>query len=300
MKIAVIGGTGLLGSNLLKQYRLRGYDVRAFSREQSYNVDNRINTTIDFNYLENELNKYFNTWKPDMVINTVANVNLQQCEEDYSSANYVNCEIAKKVAKVANRINTYFIQISTDHYFNDFKSLHTEKEKVLLLNNYSKTKYNAEENVLKIKDDSFVIRTNIIGYRRRTAKSFFEWLVDSLETQEKINLFSNFYTSSIDINSLSKVLIMAYEKRLYGIYNVGCSEVISKYDFGLKVAKRFGFSIKNIIKSDINNNQATVKRALTLGLDVSKIENELNIKMPTINEVIDSLYDEFKEMRNEQ
>jgi len=205
LKIAIIGGTGLLGSNLLKLYS--SYDVKSFSREQSYNVDKFKNYVIDFRYLEDELNKFFLDWIPDIIINTVAIVNLQQCEDDYEYAKTINCEIAGNLSKIAKKYNSYFIHISTDHYYNDINKKYNENDNIILLNNYAKTKHEAELKVLKNNKNSLVVRTNIIGFRNRTAKSFFEWLLDSLEQQLSINLYTNFYTSPINVKKLGNILI---------------------------------------------------------------------------------------------
>ena len=70
--------------------------------------------------------------------------------------------------------------------------------------------------------------------------------------------------------------------------------VIDKYNFGIKVAKKFGFSNLNIIAAEVTKTcNDGLQRALTLGLDVSKIESALHEKMPTIDENIDTLYSEY-------
>ena len=297
LKVAVIGGTGLLGSNLLKLYSK--YDIKAFSREQSYNVDKFKNFVIDFRYLEDELNKFFIDWKPDIIINTVAIVNLQKCENDYNYAQQVNCEFAVQIAKIAIKYDSYFIHISTDHYYNDALKFHNENTEVRLLNNYAKTKYNAEQAVLQLDSRALIVRTNIIGFRRRTAKSFFEWLLESFENQDKFGLYTNFYTSPISVKELGNILIKCYKQKLKGIYNISSKEVSSKYDFGIKVADIFGYDVQRIVPTILKNDD-NIQRALTLGLDVSKIENALEINMPTIDETINNLYKEYvKEKKNE-
>lgn len=295
MKIAIIGGTGLLGSNLVKLLS-NNYDVRSFSRNRASNVSDLQNYMIDFNEFENELTKHFDLWKPNIVINTVALVNLQLCENNYSLARYINCEIAVKLAKITKNNNIYFIHISTDHYYNDEYKIHNEKSKVNLLNNYADTKYSAEKEILKYNESTLIVRTNIIGFRRRNVKSFFEWLLNSLHKQEPIELYANFYTSPISVNELGVILIKCYENNLIGTYNIASKEVISKYDFGIKTARRFGCDIENITKSIIKNTESgSLKRGLTLGLDVSKIENALDIVMPTVDETLENLFNEYKE-----
>ncbi len=292
MKIAVIGGTGLLGSNLIKLFE--NYDVRAFSRNHSINIEESVNSLIDFSNVTIELDSYFNTWCPDLIINTVALVDLQKCEDDLSLATFSNYEISINLAQLAKKYNSYFIHISTDHYYNDGKNKHDEEEKISLLNNYAKTKYKAEEAVLDIYKKSLVVRTNIIGFRKNGKESFFEWLINNMSKELDINLYDNFYTSPISVNLLGEVLLNCYEKELSGIYNISSCESISKYDFGMKVSKRFSFDNKKIKKTILLQNESSIQRALTLGLNTSKIERDLDLKMPKIEEVIDSLYYEYK------
>ncbi|QKJ24487.1 dTDP-4-dehydrorhamnose reductase family protein [Poseidonibacter lekithochrous] len=292
MKIAVIGGTGLLGSNLIKLFK--NYDVRAFSRNHSVNIEENVNNLIDFSNITIELDTYFNSWCPDLIINTVALVDLQKCEDDLPLANFSNYEISINLAELAKKNNSYFIHVSTDHYYNDGKYRHNENENVSLLNNYAKTKYKAEEAVLDIYKKSLIVRTNIIGFRKNGKESFFEWLINNMSKELNINLYENFFTSPISVNLLGGILLKCYKKGLVGIYNISSCESISKYDFGMKVSKKFSFDNKKIKKTVLIQNESSIQRALTLGLNTSKIERDLDLKMPKIEEVIDSLYYEYK------
>ena len=101
MKIAIIGGTGLLGSNLVKLYY--EYDVRSFSRGHSANVSKINNNILNFDCLDNELSQYFDAWKPNIIINAIALVSLQKCEDDYEAANDINCNIAVQISKIAQK-----------------------------------------------------------------------------------------------------------------------------------------------------------------------------------------------------
>lgn len=299
-KIAIIGGTGLLGSNLVNLLS-KDHDVKAFSRAHSANINVDLNNIIDFNFLELSLNSHFKVWKPDVIINAVAVVNIELCENSYSMAEYVNCEIATQLAKISKKHNSYFIHVSTDHFFNNNEMTHSEEQDVELLNNYAITKFKAEKSVSMICDDALVVRTNIIGYRRRMANSFFEWLLDSLKNEKKIELFTDYITSPISVNQLGRILMKCYSNKLSGLYNIASSEVIDKFSFGIKVANKFEYPVKNIspIKFQ-DNNLVFPKRALSLGLDISKIQAALNENMPTIDETLDDLKNENERYFNEQ
>lgn len=295
MKIAVFGATGLLGSNLISNYLKKDVEIRGFSKSDTKNIIN--NTIINFDNLQNELEDIFNTWKPDIIINTIALVNLQACEDDYKVAYDTNARIAYDICKVAKSYGSYFIHISTDHFYNDNKTKHTENDKLVLLNNYAKTKYEAEKLVLSTYKSSLIVRTNIIGFRNNGIDSFFEWLLTSLKKGVDINLYPNYFTSPISVGDLSILLLLCYEKKLTGIYNITSNEVIDKYSFGIKTAEKFKYSTKNITAKSLDNSKFQIQRALTLGLELSKIEKALQIKMPTIEETLNTLYKEYHEQQ---
>ncbi len=302
MKIAIIGGTGLLGSNLVKLYAAKGVEVKAFSRKPSDNIESISNHIIDFETLELELTTYFKSWQPDIIINTIALVNLSECEKQKEYCYKTNVEIAEKLAVVAKTYHSYYIHVSTDHYYNDTKQKHTEIDPIVLLNYYAETKREAEKKVLHTYENSLIVRTNIIGFRNTEILSFFEWLHSALKEGISIDLFNDFYTSPISVRELGRLFLKCYDKQLTGIYNIASSEVINKYSFGMKVANKFELSDKSINESALKNfqKQGDVRRASNLGLDVSKIEKALNTSMPSIDETITELLNEYKESINDE
>jgi len=302
MKIAIIGGTGLLGSNLVKLYKNMRIEVQAFSRSSSSNIESILNHVINFDNLSSKLDLYFQSWQPNIIINTIALVNLSKCEEQKEYCYRTNVEISENLAIIARKYHSYYIQISTDHYYSDNKKKHNEVDPVILLNYYAQTKKESEKKVLCICKNTLVVRTNIIGFRNTEKPSFFEWLLGSLEERTNIDLFNDFYTSPISVRELGIYLVKSYENKLTGIYNIASSEVIDKYSFGILVAKKFKLSEQFINKCSLSyiQKQSGVKRALNLGLDVSKIEQALNVHMPSIDKTLTKLLKEYKETYNDK
>lgn len=286
LKIAIFGGTGLLGSTLYNMYE-KSFDVKSFSRTNDSNLKNKNNIIINYEKFDYSI---FNIWIPDIIINTIAITDLNYCENNHNEVIFSNIEIAKKLAQLAKIYDSYFIHFSTDHFFCDNKSKHSETDTIIIKNFYANSKIIAEAMVLEQYDKSLIVRTNIIGYANRNTFSFFEWLIDALKYQKTITLFDNYFTSPISTYEVSKILILCYKHSLKGIYNIASSEVINKYDFGIMTSEIFHYSTQNIIKGKINCKNSDIKRALTLGLDVSKIESALCIEMPKIKNTIETLY----------
>lgn len=301
MNVAIFGATGLLGRSLVSESLRLGYSTRGFSRSASNSPNFLLQhfhvELFNFERIELECERLFAIWHPDVIINTIAHVNLKDCELDYALAEKANSLIGSALAAVSEKLCSYYIHISTDHYYNDSKNKHNESDKVLLLNNYAKTKHQAECNILNIAPSSLIVRTNIIGFRKSRVPSFFEWLLKGLEQKKELILYSNFKTSPISVNFLSKILLNCSSKKISGVYNIAGSGVVSKYEFGLQTAKTFGLSNVGIIKEEYSPDENCVSRALTLGLDVSKIERALNKKMPSIQESLDQLYKEYRYYR---
>lgn len=295
MKIAVIGGTGMLGSNLVKLYCNLGHEVEAFSRSHASNIDSSINCILNFSNLELILSKCFQSWVPDVIINTAAIVNLSYCENNLEQAREVNVGFAKILAKVAQQYKSYFIHISTDHFYDDHLTLHRENDEETLLNNYALTKREAEKEVLHTNKLSLVVRTNIIGFRYTERATFLEWLLNALKKQEIITLFDDYYSSPISAKKLGEILLGCIDKKINGIYNIASADTVSKYFFGLTLAKRFNLSQRTIRLGSLKelNEKSGVRRSFNNGLDVNKIESALSIKMPTVLDSIEQIYQEY-------
>jgi len=288
IKIIVLGSTGMLGQELTRYFSSIGNDVVGVARN---NADYNLDITDD-----KKLLSCFEAERPDIIINTVAIVNLNECEMDKGNSYLVNSRPAGVISEYCFDNDIYFIQVSTDHYYyGDADKKHLETDKIYLLNEYARTKYVAELLTLN-NPNSLVIRTNIVGFRGRKNDTFVEWALNSLKSQEHINVFDDYYTSSIDVYNFSKILNDLIKDRPSGIFNIASSDVSSKKDFIFSLADSFNLSHSNCTPSNINNDGLI--RATSLGLNTEKVENIVGYKLPTLNEVTCSLkksYDSLNE-----
>ena len=77
------------------------------------------------------------------------------------------------------------------------------------------------------------------------------------------------------------------KKKATGIFNVGSKDCISKYKFGIDVAKKFGLNKKDIIKykSKFEKNN----RPLNTFMHTKKLEKKIKIKIPSIKDGLELL-----------
>ena len=58
----------------------------------------------------------------------------------------------------------------------------------------------------------------------------------------------NIFFNPVHINFLNSVILKLIKKKITGIFNIGSRDSISKYNFGIEIAKKFNLEKKNIIK----------------------------------------------------
>lgn len=290
MRVLILGATGMLGQAIVREASNRKIDVIGAARS---------GTDISLEITDDRSLKYvIEHVRPTIIINAVALVSLLNCEQNPCFAYLVNARPVGLLAEISHKIGAYLIQISTDHYFtNDRDFKHPETSSVRLLNEYARTKYAGEKFALTC-PGALVIRTNIVGFRRKNKKeqpTFVEWVIQTLEKGLPITLFNDFYTSSIHVKQFSSVLFDLFDKRPEGVLNVASRDVSNKKTFIEAIASRLGYSLSNTTLGSVLK-LTDVPRAESLGLDVTRAEQILGYNLPAMNEVVDSLICEYKEI----
>lgn len=288
MKILIVGSNGMLGQALYTHFSKENFHVVTIARSKA-------NYELDLLLEGEQIIKIIKQEKPDVIVNCAAIVNLKYCEQNPDEAYIINARIPALIASACQKTKSYFIQISTDHYYTkDEKKQHDEFDKVTLLNEYTRTKYAGEKFTLNY-ENSLVIRTNIVGFRNNPDQlTFVEWIIKSLQAKQKITGFENYYTSSIDIYSFSEILGELINYKVTGVLNIASSDVISKYEFIHSFARHMGLQ-DQVIKGELANNQEVV-RAESLGLNIDQLRSYLsNHSIPSSEEVIIKLMNKYKE-----
>ena len=233
-----------------------------------------------FKFNEKNL-KYINTnYDIDIVINAAGLTNVDLCEKDKKKANYSHITILKKTIKNLNK-NLFYVHISTDHLFDGKNFFYSEKSVPKPINYYAKTKLESEKIIKKLKN-YLIIRGNFFCWGSSYRKSFSDWIFDSLKKKKNINLFSDIYFNPLYIETFIDLIFKLIIKNKKGIFNLSSNQRISKYFFGIKLAKIFKLKKKFIIKSKIKNFKM-VDRPKNMSLENKKIKKILKIDSDQLN-----------------
>ncbi len=231
--------------------------------------------------------------RPDAVINCTSYGSLDACARDPGAAFRINARLNARLAELCRVGDAVLVAIGTDHYFTgDGAATHDELAEVRLLNDYAVGKYAGERLALTWRR-CLAIRTNVTGFRGWAGQpTFVEWACEILRTGAAIELFDDYYCSTIDSGSLALAVIEMMERGVTGLFNVACREVASKRRFVVALADRLGLPSHHLRTGSVRS--LAVPRAESAGLDVAKAEAALGRRLPDFDAVIGALAEQAR------
>lgn len=298
-KVLITGGSGLLGLNWANHIR-NEYKVVLGINNRNVSIEN-IDTVLLQLDKKDEVSAIFDKIRPDIVVHAAGMTSVEDCEKEPHKAWQVNVKMAENVAETCFQLHSKLVHISTDHLFNGKRSMYTEQDTPSPLNIYGKTKAEAELKVLSACPGSLIIRTNFYGWGPTYRKSFSDFVITHLSNQQLITLFDDVYYTPIEVTALVECVHELVDKEAEGVFNVVGDKRLSKYEFGIRLARRFGLERSLIQRGLISQNTKMVNRPKDMSLSNRKISSFLNRKIGNIDEHFNRLFAEHfktKEIQN--
>jgi len=299
MRIGITGASGMLGT-ALASHLSKSHQIFATSRDKGLEGQNIKWDCFDLTETA-LLNHWLETTKSDIVIHCAAHVNVDACEDDVDLATRLHVKTTELIANYLGFNNGRLIYISTDSIFDGKKqSTYSESDLVSPLNVYAKTKLIGEQPVLSM-EKGLVLRTNIIGWTHKGGTSFAEWMLKNLVDNIPLNLFYDVYFSPLHIDKLSSIIERIINNPISGLYHCASSDSISKYDFGMQMAKVFDLPDSNINRVSVEEVDFKAKRPKNMALNIEKISAALKYDLPSVIDAIELMkkqYDKNNKLLN--
>ena len=287
LKMLITGVSGLLGNNLAYYFKSH-HEILGLYFSNPIMISGIQTEQCDLTLKEN-VSAILTHFVPDVIIHCTSLANIDQCEKDPELAQRLNIHTTKNIVETLQGGNTRLVYISTDAVYDGDKGEFSETDPTWPKNNYGKTKLEGEKEALR-HDPALVLRTNIFGWNIQNKQSLGEWILDELQSGRKINGFIDAFFSSIYTFELARVIDIAINKKLGGIYNCASADSCSKYEFALKIANWFDLDREAICPISIDNSHFETTRGKNLSLNVRAIQTALNYKLPTIDQSIGAFY----------
>ena len=287
MNLFITGISGLLGLNLALQYRHR-FQVSGCYHNSPVDLDGVQALPLDIRQAH-DTEKAIRAARPDVIIHTAGLTNVEGCEADPESALQLNAEAAGRVAKIAASLDARLVHISTDHLFDGTSSWKTEADAPAPLNAYARTKWLAEQAVMEACPHALMVRTNFYGWGTSVRASFSDWILQGLEQGRELTMFSDVFYTPILMNHLGEVIYDLLGRGAEGLFHVVGRERLSKYDFGLKVARAFGYPETLVSPISVEQFPFTAQRPKDMSLSSAKVEDFLQCHMPTVDDDLEEM-----------
>lgn len=282
-RIIITGANGMLGQRLFEFYStLNDVELLVSSIENDFVFKNQNYIRADISN-RNELKKVIYDFCPDFIINAAAYTNVDKSESERETAWKINVKGVEYITETARVLDSHIVHISSDYIFDGKNGPYTENDIPNPLGYYGRTKL-ASENVLKISGTkNTILRTNVLyGTAKYSRSDFVKWVVESVRAGKEIRIVDDQFNNPTFIDDLVQAINKVIELRKEGIYNIGGSEVLSRYDFTMIIADFFNldkYLIKKIQTEDLDQ---PARRPLKSGLITIKAQSELGYKPHSI------------------
>jgi dTDP-4-dehydrorhamnose reductase len=293
MKLLITGVSGLLGINLA---------VEAMREHQVIGVDRGKLTSAPFQVIKadllkmGELYSILDTANPDWLINCAALANLETCETDPLQARLLNTDLPGELAAACKKNGIRFVHISTDAVFDGSREdAYTEEDEPNPQSVYAQTKLEGEQAVRAANPEAIIARVNFFGWSLGGQRSLGEFFASNLSQGKKVSGFTDVIFCPMWVNNLSCLLLEMLEKNLSGLYHVVGAQAMSKYQFGVEVARTFGLDETLIFSRSIEGSGLVARRSHNLLLAVHKLSTDLGHEIPSFSTGLAGFYTQFQQ-----
>jgi len=286
----VTGASGLLGSKLVDTLS-KGYEV-----VPTHNMQALYPNSIRMDIAErNDVFRVLCTIRPDMVVHSAAETNVDKCETEREWAWRLNATATRNIAEACIKIGAKLIYISTDYVFDGVKGLYGEEDEANPVNYYGLTKLRGEQFVRELCDGFVIARTSVLYGWHRKKLNFATWVIDSLGSGKRISVAEDHYNSPTLADNLAEMILGIMKIDTTGIYHMAGGERISRYEFATRIAEAFDFDKKLITPVKMKDVKAWIaRRPVDSSLCVDKIRRKIGVSPLDLNEALERIKNDLR------
>ncbi len=218
--------------------------------------------------------------QPDVVINTAAMTNVDQCELEKEKCWLNNVTAVEYVVEACRKAKCRLIHLSTDFIFDGTHGPLDEEAIPNPISYYGESKWAAEQIVQKSGLAWAIARTVLVyGVTKDMSRSnIVLWVKKSLEEGQTINVVNDQWRTPTLAEDLAMGCYLMATKNATGIYNISGEEMMTPYDIAMATAEFFGLDKSLINQTDSSKFKQAAKRPPKTGFLIDKAKQNLGFK----------------------
>lgn len=292
-RILITGASGLLGINLAQE-TMNAHEIIAVDRGKLAHAPFKVLNGDLLN--AGTVDSVLDSAQPEWLINCAALADLEACEVNPDLARRLNIDLPAQMAKACKTRGVSFVHISTDAVFDGEKDgSYTEEDIPNPLGIYSQTKFAGEQMVLAENPNAIVARVNFYGWSLSGRRSLAEFFYHNLTNNKSMSGFTDVRFCPMLVNDTARTLIKMLQKNLSGLYHVVGPQAMSKYQFGVEIARRFSLKEGEISPKSILSSSLTARRSHNLWLSIHKLSTALDESLPEFSTGLNEFYTQYQQ-----
>ncbi len=297
-KILITGSNGLLGQKLVKQL-LQNNDFEFLATSSGTNRISKLPSeqyaTLDITSIK-DIEAIFNSFSPDVVINTAAMTNVDACESEKDKCWEINVTAVQLLVDACKKNNTHLIHLSTDFVFDGEDGPYEEDAIPNPLSYYGTSKLAAEKLIQDSGLEKWAIARTIIVYgvgEQMSRSNIVLWAKSALEKGNPLTIVDDQFRSPTFADDLATGCLLIAEKEAQGIYHLSGKNIMSIIELVRSVAKFYNLDDSKVTAIKTASLNQTAKRPPYTGFILDKAVNTLGYNPHSFEEGLALLNNEL-------
>ena len=249
MRVLITGATGQLGPYLVDVLTAAGADVVAWSGHRSVRITPAIDSVPVPLDQPAAVARAWTAASPDVVVHAAAMARIDACHADPQQARRVNVQGTEQLCELADRAQIPLIYVSTDLVFDGERGMYREDDGPQPLSVYGQTKLAAERIVLATPRNAVLRVSLLYGPGRCGVRTFLDRVVQAWQEGKAVTFFDDEWRTPLALVDAARAVQSALDQQLRGLFHVGGSERLSRWEGGVRLAQRLGFPETLVVRA---------------------------------------------------
>ena len=254
--IAILGGRGMLGTDLAKTCEQQGLGVRVFDLPE-FDISNaeQLKEAID---------------SADAVINCAAYTNVDGAESEADVACQVNAVAVGRLGELAAEAGKWVLHVSTDFVFDGRSdSPYSETDAANPLNEYGRGKLAGEKLLSEAGGRGCIVRVQ--WTYGSAGNNFPKKLIALAKSGRDLKVIDDQIGSPTGTTEVAKAICDLLSKRCEGLFHLAADGYVSRYEMAKFMFDRLSLDV-NLLPCKTGDFASPAQRPLNSRFDCSKIK----------------------------
>ena len=259
-RIAILGGKGMLGTDLADTCKRHGLDVQVFDLPE-FDITN-----------SQQLKQAVGA--ADIIVNCAAYTNVDGAESEADLAYQVNAEAVGRLGAIAKDADKWLLHISTDFVFDGrLNRPYVETDPPGPVNKYGKTKLTGEQLLGESGCKHCILRVEwTYGLH---GNNFVTKMIQRAKKDKTVKVVDDQIGSPTATTEVAEVICKLLPKKPEGIFHFASTGYVSRYEMAKFIFDKLSLDV-NLLPCKTGDFVSAAERPLNSRFDCSKIKDLLD------------------------